>query len=174
MKMFKVLLVVCGLFMAPLALAGKVVVLDLRQAVMMTDLAKERQKAVSESAEFAGLRNEAESLRAELESLDKKAQAEGLTWSQDQIAEHKKKVEFVQGDFQRVVQKVQASEQTMMQGIFTAVKEEYISQALLNIVNAEGIDLVLRKEASNYSAPDTDITLKLVAELNKTLAAAKK
>lgn len=174
MKMLKVMLAVLGITAAQFAFAGKVVVLDLQQAIMLTDLAKQRQKTVAESAEFAGLRGQAESLRAELEALDKKAQSEGLTWSQDQIAEHKKNVEFVQGDLQRVIQKVQASQQTMMQSILSAVKEEYISQALINIVKAEGIDVVLRKEAANFSTPEADITLKLVAELNKTLAAAEK
>lgn len=174
MKMLKVVVAVIGFAAANMAFAGKVVVLDLQQAILLTELAKERQKAVAESAEFAGLRGQAESLRAELEALDKKAQSEGLTWSPDQVAEHKKNVEFVQGDLQRVIQKVQASQQTMMQGILSAVKEEFISQALMNIVKSEGIDIVLRKEAANFSTPESDITLKLAAELNKTISADKK
>lgn len=172
--MIKVVVAVCGLFCAQFAFAGKIVVLDLQQAIMQTDLAQERQKTFLESAEYASLLGESESMRAELEALDKKGQAEGLTWSQDQIAQHRKNVEFVQGDLQRVMQKGQASQQAVVQSIVSAVKEEYISASLMNIVKAEGIDLVLRKEASNYSSPESDITLKLVVELNKALAAAKK
>jgi|GEM_PF-1273652 len=174
MKMVKIVLAACSLFCAQFAFAGKVVVLDLQQAIFQTDVAQARQKAVLESAEYIGLRGEAESLMSELEALNKKAQSDGLTWSQDQIAEHKKKVEFVQGDYQRVVQKAKASEQAMAQGIVGAVKEEYITSSLVNIVKAEGIDLVLRKEASNYSTPESDITAKLVVELNKAIAAGSK
>lgn len=167
-------LMFASIAISPLAFAAKVVVLDLQQAILLTDLAKHRQQELAGSAEFNSLRAEAESLQEELKALEKKASTEGLTWSPEEQAEHAKKGELIQRDLQHVMQKAQVSQQAMMQSIVQAVKEEYISEALTNIVKAEGIELVLRKEVSNFSTPESDITLKLANELNKRLAAEKK
>lgn len=167
-------LMFANLTLSSFALAAKVVVLDLQQAILLTDVAKHRQQELAGSAEFNGLRAEAESLQEELKALEKKATTEGLTWSPEEKAENGKKAELIQRDLQHIMQKAQVTQQAMMQSIVQAVKEEYISEALTNIVKAEGIELVLRKEVSNFSTPESDITLKLANELNKRLAAEKK
>lgn len=173
MKTIKMVVAVLAFAASQAAFAGKIVVLDLQQAILATELAQHRQKELADSAEFNKLRAEAESLRAELEALDKKASSEGLTWSQDQVAAHQESVGVLQRDMQHIIQKVQASQQSMMQAVMSSF-DKHIEGALTNIVQSEGIDMVLRKEVANYAAPALDITFKLADELNKKLAADAK
>lgn len=166
MKLSKVLFAGLALVCAQAVFAGKVVIFDAQQAILQTDHAKQRMDELQKKPEYAKLVAEAEGLKAELATLSKNAESQGLTWSAEKQAEHRKNVEFVQGDFQRVVQKIKKENDDLMQGLL-ADGQQKIPAILDKIVKAEGIDIVLRREAAFIAMPAADVTAKVIAELNK-------
>jgi len=166
MKIVKIISAVCVLAFAQAAFAGKVVVFDAQQAILQTNKAQARMQALQKESEYASLVAEAEGLKSELETLAKTAESKGLTWSAEQQAEHRKKVQTVQGDFQFVVQKIQKENDDLVKTLLAEGQQD-IPVILEQIVKAEDIDMILRKEATYVALPAADITAKVIAELNK-------
>ena len=169
MKIIKITAVLAALIFPPLALAGKVVVFDVQQAILQTNVAKQRGDALQSKPEFALLRAEGESLQAELEALAKEAESKGLTWSPEVQAEHRKKMEFIQADLQLIVQKIKKEQDDLIQGLLRDGQAQ-IPAILNQLVQSEGIDIILRKDAAMFAVPEHDITPKVIAELNKVNA----
>ncbi|WP_096087296.1 OmpH family outer membrane protein [Agaribacterium haliotis] len=169
MKITKALCAAALLFIAPLSFAGKVVVFDPQQAIMQTDAAKKRMQDLQKKPEYSKMVAEAEGLKADLEALAKEAESKGLTWSDEQKLEHRKQIEFVQADFQLVVQKIQKENDDLLKGLL-AQGQQQLPGILEALVKAEDIDIILRKDTTIVSMPAADITGKVIAELNKAQA----
>ncbi len=169
MKITKLIFAVVAIAAAQCAFAGKVVVFDAQQAILQTDTAKKRMEALKQKPEYAKLVAEAEGLKADLEAAAKEAESKGLTWSPEQQAEHRRNIEFIQADFQLVVQKIQKENDDLVKGLL-ANGQQQIPVVLDRIVKAEDIDIILRKEATFVAMPAADITPKVIAELNKASA----
>jgi len=166
MKFLKVVPVVVALALSPFAMAEKVVLLDAQQAILATDKAKMRSDELKKRPEYAKMIAEAESLKAELARLNEKAQSEGLTWSEADQAEFRKTVQGVQTDFQFVVQKIQKENEGLVQQLLAEGQGD-VGAVIEQIVKADAIDLILRREAAIFALPSTDITPKVTAALNK-------
>ena len=169
MNISKVMMAFGLLTLSAFSFAGKIVVFDPQQAIMQTDSAKNKMQELQKRPEYAKLIAEAEGLKADLEALSKEAESKGLTWSEDQRAEHRKSVEFVQADFQLVVQKIQKENDALLKGLL-AQGQAALPAILEAIVKAEDIDIILRKEVTIVSMPAADITSKVISELNKVQA----
>ena len=147
---------------------GKMVIVNLQQAIIQTDTAQKKMQALNANADFAAMKAKFESLRSDLVSLDKDAKTNGMTWSAEQVAEHRKKVEYKSADLKLAAEKLKAEQNAVvkqiMQELAPAAKE-----ALNEVVKAENIGLVL--DASTgvavYATVDYDITAKLTEKLNK-------
>lgn len=166
MKIAKILVTAMALTVSSMALAGKVVVFDAQTAILQTNKAKARMESLQKEADYASLVAQAESLKSELETLSKTAESKGLTWSQEQLAEHRKSVQSTQEDFQFVVQKIQKENDDLVKGLLAEGQQD-IPAVLEQIVKAEEIDIILRKEATYVALPAADITGKVITELNK-------
>ncbi|WP_370981530.1 OmpH family outer membrane protein [Agaribacterium sp. ZY112] len=169
MKFIKPFSVFLLLIVAPLSFAGKVVVFDPQQAIMQTDSAKQAMQALQQKPEYAKLIAEAEGLKADLEALAEEVEKKGLTWSDEQKAEHRKQIEFVQADFQLVVQRIQKENDDLLKGLLQGGQQQ-LPAILEALVKAEDIDIILRKDTTIVSMPAADITGKVIAELNKQQA----
>jgi len=166
MKIAKILAATLVLTTSSFAFAGKVVVFDAQTAILQTNKAKARMESLQKEADYASLVAQAEGLKSELETLSKTAESKGLTWSQEQLAEHRKNVQSVQEDFQFVVQKIQKENDDLVKGLLAEGQQD-IPAVLEQLVKAEDIEIILRKEATYVALPAADITAKVIAELNK-------
>jgi len=148
--------------------AGKIVVFDYRQAVLQTDYAKQRLDELKKKPEYAKMVAEYEGLRADLKSLSKEAESQGLTWSDDKKEEQRKKAEYIQVDLKNVSQKLQ-SEQEDLTNKLLAETQKHVPDILGKMVKAQDIDMIVKAEALYQAAPATDITPAVIAELNKVM-----
>ncbi len=166
MKLTKVMFAIAVFAIGQVAFAGKVVIFDAQQAIMQTSMAKQRMEALQKNPEYAKLRAELDGYQADLSALAKEAESKGLTWSAEQQAEHRKKVEFIQADRQLVIQKLQKENDDLVKGLLEE-GQKMIPAVLEQLVKSDEIDVILRKEATFFASPAVDITAKVIAELNK-------
>lgn len=151
---------------APLAVAEKVVVVDVQQAVAGTDAVQKAVKELKANPEFASLMAKADSIKAEMQRISEDANTNGSTWSEEKKAEARKKMEYKKADLQLAGKKLQAEEQAALQKVMKDMGPK-VDSALKQIISAEGITLVLNAKAAVYSAPAHNITAKLTERLNK-------
>ncbi|UTA46742.1 OmpH family outer membrane protein [Simiduia sp. 21SJ11W-1] len=166
-KLNSILLLTVALIAAPMAMAAdKVVVFDLQSAILNTDMAKKRMQDMQSNSEFASMQAKFESLRAELQKMAKEAEKNGVTWNQEQSAEHRKKMEYARADLELVVKKLQAERNATAQRVMEELNPK-AQVALKDVISAEGIGIVLSTQTAYYAEPSLDITAKVTEKLNK-------
>ncbi|SMF43572.1 periplasmic chaperone for outer membrane proteins Skp [Alteromonadaceae bacterium Bs31] len=153
---------------ANMAFAGKIAVLNHEVAMMNTDRAKQASADLQAQPDYVKLMNQAENLRADLEALVKEANTKGMTWSEEQKAEHNKKRGYIQADMELTVKKLQAEQKPLVQALGVELQKK-IPAILQKIMKEEGIDIILRPDVAYLADPKIDITDKVTAELNKSL-----
>lgn len=168
MKAFKlVTIALAAMLVSSLAAAqGKVVVFNMQAALMKTNTAEQKLKALESNAEFASMKSKFESLRAELIALDQDAKTNNLTWSAEQKADHRKKVEYKSADLKLAAEKLKAERNAVVQNIAKELGPK-AKEALDSLVKDENIGLVLDSSVAYFATAEYDITAKVTSRLNK-------
>ncbi len=149
----------------PASAAERIAVVDIQRVIFTSDVAKVRQKQLQSEQEFVELQAKYDSISSEVKSLQKKIEAERDTMSRDQAAENQKKMEYLRADYELVARKLQAEVQ-QLQGKIMEELQPQIQAALKELVEAEGVTLLLQREAVIFAAPTMDLTGKLLERLN--------
>lgn len=169
MQVRKTLLVVMLGMMSVSAMAAdaatKVVVLDMQRAVMMTEAAREKMKALENQKEYLETHKKAEALRQQLLKKQEELQKEGPTWTVEKRNDQLKDMDFMRKDFELAAQKLQADQQELLRELAKA-SEPKIKQALDQLIKEQQITLVVDKNAAIFSDRSIDITEALVQKLN--------
>ena len=165
LKKFVVLLTVA--FSSIAFASGKIVVLDPQEAILSTNAAKKRIEEFKTNAEFAEMLAKYESLKVDLQGLAKDAEKNGMTWSQEQQADYRKKMEYKRADFELAAKKLQAEEKAAMSRIMQEFAPK-VQEALKQIIAAEAIGMVLNSQAVYHVDDAFNITAKVTDKLNKT------
>lgn len=152
--------------MAAAASAERVAVFDAQGAVLQTKRAAKVLETLKGKSEYAQLTAQVESLQADLKAMAKEQETKGMTWSQEQAQEHRKKMEYVQADLQLAVKKLQAENSSVL-GRLMQESQENLRNILVKLVQTEGIDVVIPAQGVIYVNPNSDITAKVAAELDK-------
>lgn len=156
-----------------LALAeGKVVVLDLQAAVLSTDSAQQRLKALEKNEEYAALRTRFESLTADLQSFQEDAQKNAMTWSEEKKQEKQKEAQELRQEYERVAQTLQGERQRIMQAVMQQMGGN-TQKVLAELIEAENIGLVLNSESAFHATDEYDITPEVTELLNKANTSAE-
>lgn len=166
MKFGKIAIAICLTVLAPFTFAGKVAVLDINMAMNESNHAKSRFEALQTNPDFAKVAAQFEALQADLVALQKEAQTKGMTWSNEQVAAHRKKEEYIKADLQLAYQKIQAEQKVASEAV-TRELEPMLDAAIKQVMAAEGVDIVLNKQATIISVPAVNITAKVIEALNK-------
>lgn len=145
---------------------GKIAVFNLQSAILSTDAAQKRIKEFESKAAYADLRANFDQLRSELQKLDEEVKKNGATWSDERKGEHRKQMEYKRADLELVAKKLQSENQALIQQILQANADRARS-VIQEIIQAEGIGLVLNAEAVTYADSSYDITAKITDRLNK-------
>ena len=145
---------------------GKVAVLDLETAVMTTDFAKEKLKAMESQSDYIELKKKIDSLQKDAEKKSTDAKKEGPTWTADQAANYRKDMDFMQKDMQLADQKMRAL-YADMEGSIMKEMDDKIKKAINECITEQKISLLIRAEAVYTASSDSNITSDVTAKLNK-------
>ena len=166
MKLNNLLATVVLMTAAPLAFAGKTVVFNPQMAILATDAAKKRDAELKADKDFAALVARIENTRSELIALQKEAEKNGMTWSADQQADHKKKMSYLSEDFQLAQKKAQSEQNAAVTKLMQEA-ESKLEPILKAYMEEKDIELILHTQAAVIFKPAADITADITSRLNK-------
>lgn len=146
--------------------AGKVVTFDPQMAVLSTKQAQQADAELNKKAEYSSMLAQFQSLQADLKSLEEEETNNGMTWSKDQRAEHRGKMEFKLADLKLLGQKLKSMQNNARARLVQNLMPK-VEQVLEDIVKDEDIDMVLNSQAVIWAKPSTDITADVTKKLNK-------
>ena len=164
-----VVVVLASLFVvAPVSAvaAEKIAVVDIARAIYGSKAAQESLKQAEQSADFVALKAKYEGSAADLQALAKEAETKRLTWSQEQAAEHQKKMEYAKADAELAGRKIQGEQKQLQQRIMQQLGPK-AQEALQEVIKEEGITILIRAESVLMSSPESNITAKVADRLNQ-------
>ncbi|TNF01969.1 MAG: OmpH family outer membrane protein [Gammaproteobacteria bacterium] len=145
---------------------GNIAVVDFGKAIFGTEVAKARMKQKKGESEFATLQGKYESTVSEMKALKKEMDTQGMTWSPEQVGDAQKKMEYLRADLELITRKIQGDQQALQNSIVQELRPK-AGEALQELIDEEGIVLLLSSEAVVTAAPSLDVTAKLTDRLNK-------
>ncbi len=167
LKAFVLLLVgVVSFSSVAVAAEDKIAILDVQQAMFASDYAQSRVKQSLESADFVALKAKAEGSAADLQAMSKEVEAKRLTWSAEQAESHQKRMSYAKADYDLAVQKIQGEQKQLQQKILQDLSPTF-QQALTEVIQEEGITLLLRAESVLSASAENNLTAKVVDRLNQ-------
>lgn len=164
----KKMLVVASLVMLPVVsfAQSKVVSINPQMAVFATTAAKAKIDQLQKKSEFVESKAKLDGIAADIKTLQASYQKDGPTWSAEKKAESEKKLQSLSQDYQFQGKKLQAQQQEVMQVIMQEMSPK-LEAAIKQIVQAEGITMVVDSQAVIIAKPESDYTAKLTDALNK-------
>lgn len=147
-------------------LAQKIAVVDIQAGILSSAYGVQEQERLAADPEFAELVAVARSLQADVASLDSQARAEASGWDDERFAQYTRTREFKDADLQLATQKIQ-SEQERVLGEVLASMNDAALLALQQIIEEEGIALLLRETAVYDADEEHNITALLAAKLSQ-------
>lgn len=168
MRIAKYLLMILAVGMTSSAFSseGNIAVVNFGQAIFGTDVAKARLEQKKGESDFASLQAKYESTVSEMKALKQEMDSQGMAWSQEQAAEAQKKMEYLRADLELMTRKIQADQKDLQNSIVQELRPK-AAEALQEIIDEEGIVLLISAEAVVTAAPSLDVTAKLTDRLNK-------
>ena len=146
--------------------AEKIAVVDIARAIFGSKAAQESVRQFEQSADFVALKAKYEGSTADLQALAKEVESKRLTWSQEQAAEHQKKIEYGKADAELAGRKIQGEQKQLQQRIMQQLGPK-AQEALQEVIKEEGVTILLRAESVMMSSPESNITAKVADRLNK-------
>lgn len=144
----------------------RIAVVDLGAAIFGTELARQRQEELKKKPEYNQLQAKYDSTAAELKALQKKAEEQGMTWSEEQKADYAKQAEYLRADLELTARKLESEVRALQGGIVRELQPKAL-EALQELVEQEGIDLLLRADAVLLAKPELNLTARLTERLNQ-------
>ncbi|TNE75721.1 MAG: OmpH family outer membrane protein [Gammaproteobacteria bacterium] len=168
MRIAKYVLMILAVTMTSSVFAaeGNIAVVDFGKAIFATDVAKARLKQKKGDSDFAALQGKYESTVSEMKALKQEIDSKGMTWSADQAADAQKKMEYLRADLELITRKIQADQKDLQNSIVQELRPK-AGEALQELIDEEGIVLLISAEAVVTAAPSLDVTAKLTDRLNK-------
>ena len=163
-KIIKALVLVGAVSASGLVLAAKekVAVFDVQEAILSTSMAKTEMKAFEARSDIAKMIKDAEKLKKDIIALRDEASSAG------KVDEDKKKtMEFKQADFELIVRKLNSERQAAGKKLIDDIAPR-LEGIVKEIIEAEGIALLIDKKAAIHVDPSLDITSKVTEKLNAT------
>lgn len=147
--------------------AGKVAVLDPEAAVLGTDEAQKRLKALAAQPDFDKDKKEFERLAKEGQDMQKQMQKDSAIMSPAQKDEARKKLEGKASDIEYLRRKLASRQQEAMQGVMEDMQAKY-TKVVNDLIKSENIGLLLsRRGVVIHTDASYDITGKVTEALNK-------
>ena len=151
------------------AAQGRIAVVNLDRAIIDTDLARQRLEDVRGTKDFKDNKAEYDRLTDELETLVKKLRKDAAVMSAEQQRESRKQLANKNADREHVMRKLHQSEQEVGAELLQELGPK-VQEVLRELVESEGIGLLLHKNAVIHADNGYSITAKVTDKLNQKAA----
>lgn len=149
-------------FASSAAFAQKIAVVDIQAGILNSAYGQAELERLASDPEFSELVAVARSLQADVASLDSQARAEASGWDDERFAQYTRARQFKDADLQLTTQKIQSERERVIGEVIAAMNEPALA-ALEEIIEEEGIGLLLR-ETAVYDADESHNITTLLAE----------
>ena len=145
---------------------GKIAVLNAQQAIINTEAAQSRLKALRAEAGYAENRKQLETLGKSYQDTVAQLQKDAAVMSQEQKQAEAKKIQEKRADIEHVQRKLQTAEQELLQAVAQELAPK-LQKAVSELIEAEGIGLLLNQQAAMHADSSFSITAKITDKLNQ-------
>ena len=146
---------------------GKIAVLNAQQAIINTEVAQARLKALREESGYAENRKQLEALGKSYQDTVAQLQKDAAVMSAEQKQAEAKKIQEKRTDIEFVQRKLQTAEQQLLQAVAQEMAPK-LQKAVSELIEAEGIGLLLNQQAAMHVDSSFNITPKVTDKLNQT------
>jgi outer membrane protein len=144
----------------------KIAVIDLEAAAINSDYAKKAIEDLNKSATFKKNRDTHTAITKEIQDMQKDAQANGLTWSDEEKKIFNVKLEEKLKNLKKVRAQIDQERAAVEQQIQKELTPK-IEKIIPEIIKEKNLGLLINARAAYFRTPDFDITKDLVDRLNK-------
>ena len=154
--------------MPALAIAqqDKIAVVNLQQAILQTDAARQRLQEVENSEDFAADKAQLETLSSEYEQLAKDFQRDQAAMSEEDQIAASQKLAGKRSDMEYVYKKLEAVNRQTTEKVMQELAPQ-VQEVLQEVIAADQIGLLLRAETVIHSSIAFDITAKVTDKMNQ-------
>jgi outer membrane protein len=145
---------------------GKIAVLNAQQAIINTELAQNRLKALRNEAGYADNRKELDELGKSYQDTVAQIQKDAAVMSNEQKQAEAKKIQEKRADIEHVQRKLQTAEQELLQAVAQEMAPK-LQQVVSELIASEGIGLLLNQQAAMHADSSFSITAKVTDKLNQ-------
>jgi len=151
---------------ASIAQAQNIAVVNIQAAILQSAYAKEQVTKLEAEPSFSAIAKEYQSIVADIQALDAGAKANNQSWSQEQLSDYNKQRQFLAADLNLNQEKLQREQAVLFEQIELAMSEP-VRKAISELIEDEGITMLLKAEAIYQATSVHDITPKLIEKLNQ-------
>ena len=147
-----------------------IAVIDMRAAVLSTQVAQDAFKALEEESEYSSMVEQAQKLQNDRQSLVETLQKDAETLSNEDIAELQKDIQEKTADLEFILGKIQTKENETVQAV-----ARQLNPAMMQIINdlivAKKIQLLLGADKALYFDGSVSITEQVTDALDGAASA---
>lgn len=145
---------------------SKIAVLDLQEAILSTERAKQQMKSFDSRPDITKMIADAENLRKALTALRTELSSDKLSTAKAE--ETRKQMEYKQAEFELLVRKLNTERTQASKKMLDEIGPR-LEDIVRSIIKQEGIGLLLDKKAAMHADPAFDITSKVTERLNASV-----
>jgi outer membrane protein len=145
---------------------GKIAVLNPQQAIVNTEVAQQRLKALRAEASYAENRKQLETLGKSYQDKVAQLQKDAAVMSAEQQQAEAQKLQEKRSDIEHVQRKLQAAEQQLLQALAQEMAPS-LQKVVGELIDSEGIGLLLNQQAAMHADSSFSITAKVTDKLNQ-------
>ncbi|QEQ95722.1 OmpH family outer membrane protein [Neptunomonas concharum] len=164
MKLLKVFSIALVLLSSPWALAEKIAVLGVQEALLASNEAKSFKESLDK--ELKADEKRLVELEKQAKTLREKAQKEGANMSQEQRQQTRLQFQKAFDEYQRTGQMLQQKRIEKEQEFISKMRPK-LDEVIRKLIEKNGYDIVVAKQATVFTAKGVDITKTVVEMLNK-------
>ena len=132
-------------------------VIDMRTAVLATQVSKATFTALEEESEYAGNVERAQLLQADRQAIAEKLQKDGETLSQAEITQMQKDIQDKTKDLEFIVGKVQAKQNDTAEQVFADLNP-LLQKILSELIAAKEVKVLLGRDQVLFADSALDLT----------------
>ncbi len=145
---------------------GKIAILNVQQAIINTERAQARLQELREEPGFSANLKEAQELTKSFQQLREQLQKDAAVMSAEQQQEEASKLQEKRADIEHVQRKIKSAEQKVLQELVNDMGPD-LEKVVDELIKAEGIGLLLNRQAAMYVDSSYSITAKVTDKLNQ-------
>ena len=134
-----------------------VAVLDMRSAMLATQVYKDAAQSLQEESEFAGNLEQAQLRQSEMQSMSEKLQKDAETLSQEEISQMQRDMQTKNKDLEFLAGKLQAKQEETADKVFRQLNP-LMQKIIQELIAAKEIKVLLARDQVLMADPTLDLT----------------